>query len=100
MEEVKIQLNPDGWGPLSSLPPFAKEYEGLMFSLYDKAEPIGKLCDFLTQTGRREREKLEKEEGINVEGGDSAFTFVESKSAVKTKKNTFKKPETWQKKQG
>ena len=55
MEEVKIQLNPDGWGPLSSLPPFAKDYEGLMFNIYDKAEPVGKLCDFLTQTGRRER---------------------------------------------
>lgn len=55
MEEVKIQLNPDGWGPLATLPPFAKDYEGLMFHLYDKAEPVGKLCDFLTQTGRRER---------------------------------------------
>ena len=59
-EEVKLQLNPDGWGPMAGLPPFAKTYEGLMFSVYDKTEAVGKLCDFLTQTGRREREKLEK----------------------------------------
>lgn len=35
-----------------------------------------------------------------MEAGDSAFTFVESKSALKSKKPAYKPPNTWQKRQG